>query len=64
MAALYRVLNYLGKNVISTAQNRNISLSAVTRIKESKYYCIISTLINAHHRLSFNFPFLTYNSNL
>ncbi|KAF3422671.1 hypothetical protein E2986_12611 [Frieseomelitta varia] len=34
MAALYRVLNYLGKNVISTAQNRNISLSAVTRIKE------------------------------
>ncbi|KOX77079.1 28S ribosomal protein S18a, mitochondrial [Melipona quadrifasciata] len=34
MAALYRVLNYLGKNVVSTAQNRNISLSAVTHIKE------------------------------
>ena len=54
MAALYRVLNYLGKNLISTVQNRNISLSATTRIKESKYYCI-SALINAYHHLSFNF---------
>ncbi|KOC59749.1 28S ribosomal protein S18a, mitochondrial [Habropoda laboriosa] len=34
MAALYRVINYLGKNILSIGQNRNISLSATTRLKE------------------------------
>ncbi|CAK9813905.1 28S ribosomal protein S18a, mitochondrial [Anthophora quadrimaculata] len=34
MAALYRVINCLGKNLLSIGQNRNISLSATTRLKE------------------------------
>lgn len=37
MATLYRALNYLGKNILSVGQNRNISLSPTTRIKESEY---------------------------
>ncbi|CAK9809275.1 28S ribosomal protein S18a, mitochondrial [Anthophora plagiata] len=34
MAALYRVINCLGKSLLSIGQNRSISLSATTRLKE------------------------------
>ncbi|XP_017891311.1 28S ribosomal protein S18a, mitochondrial [Ceratina calcarata] len=34
MATLYRVIRNIGKNVATVTQNRNISLSATSRIKE------------------------------
>lgn len=43
MAILYRYIRQFGKSLMISEPNRNISLSAIARLKESEFVTLLNT---------------------